>query len=44
VDETNARRCIEAGSTGVACIRSVLGAADPAAAAIRLWKALLASY
>src|SRR5207237_707441 len=28
VDETNARRCIEAGALGVACIRSVLGAAD----------------
>ncbi|HEY4769636.1 MAG TPA: thiamine phosphate synthase, partial [Myxococcales bacterium] len=40
VDETNARRCIEAGAGGVACIRSVLGAADPAAAAIRLWKAM----
>src|SRR5206468_8439421 len=40
VDETNARRCIEAGALGVACIRSVLGAADPAAAAVRLWKAV----
>jgi len=40
VDETNARRCIDAGARGVACIRSVLGATDPAAAAIRLWKAM----
>ena len=41
VDETNAARCIEAGAAGVACIRSVLGANDPAAAALRLWKAVL---
>jgi thiamine-phosphate pyrophosphorylase len=40
VDATNAPRCIEAGARGVACIRSVLGARDPAAAAIRLWQAL----
>jgi len=40
VNETNAHRCVEAGARGVACIRSVLGAADPAAAAIRLWQAL----
>lgn len=40
VNETNAHRCIEAGARGVACIRGVLGAADPAAAAIRLWQAL----
>jgi thiamine-phosphate pyrophosphorylase len=40
VDATNAFRCLEAGARGVACIRSVLGAADPAAAAIRLWKSL----
>jgi thiamine-phosphate pyrophosphorylase len=40
VNETNAHRCIDAGARGVACIRSVLGAADPAAAAVRLWKAL----
>jgi thiamine-phosphate pyrophosphorylase len=40
VDETNAHRCIEAGARGVACIRAVLGAGDPAAAAIRLWRAL----
>jgi thiamine-phosphate pyrophosphorylase len=36
----NARQCIEAGAAGVACIRSVLGAADPGAAALRLWQAI----
>jgi len=40
VDETNAPRCIQAGARGVACIRAVLGARDPAAAAIRLWQAV----
>ncbi len=40
VDETNAPRCIQAGARGVACIRAVLGASDPAAAAIRLWQAV----
>src|SRR5205085_2697299 len=40
VDAGNAARCIDAGARGVACIRSVLGAADPAAAAIALWKAI----
>jgi thiamine-phosphate pyrophosphorylase len=40
IDETNAFRCLEAGARGVACIRSVLGAADPAAAAIRIWKSM----
>ncbi len=40
VDETNALRCIDAGARGVACIRSVLGASDPAAAALRLWRAV----
>src|SRR3989442_432382 len=40
VNESNAFRCLEAGARGVACIRSVLGAADPADAAIRLWKAM----
>ncbi|HEY2028382.1 MAG TPA: thiamine phosphate synthase [Myxococcales bacterium] len=42
VDERNARSCIEAGAAGVACIRSVLGARDPAAAARRLWEAVQA--
>jgi len=40
VDASNAHRCIEAGARGVACIRSVLGAKDPAAAAVKLWKAI----
>ena len=40
VDETNAFRCLEAGARGVACIRSVLGSPDPAAAAIRVWKSM----
>ncbi len=40
VDETNAARCLAAGARGVACIRSVLGAPDPAAAARRLWRAI----
>jgi thiamine-phosphate pyrophosphorylase len=40
VDETNAARCMEAGARGVACIRAVLGADDPATAALRLWRAL----
>lgn len=40
VTPDNAARCIDAGARGVACIRSVLGARDPAAAAIALWKAV----
>ena len=40
VEPANAARCLEAGARGLACIRSVLGARDPAAAAIALWKAL----
>ena len=40
VDESNAFRCIEAGARGVACIRAVLGAKDPAAAAIGVWQAV----
>ena len=40
VSPENASRCIGAGARGVACIRSVLGARDPAAAAIALWKAI----
>jgi thiamine-phosphate pyrophosphorylase len=40
VDERNARACLEAGAFGVACIRSVLGARDPAAAARGLWRAI----
>ncbi|HUJ28684.1 MAG TPA: thiamine phosphate synthase, partial [Myxococcales bacterium] len=40
VDASNARRCIDAGAAGVACIRAVLGAKDPAAAAVKLWQAV----
>jgi len=40
VDETNAHRCIAAGARGVACIRGIFEAKDPAAAAIRLWQAV----
>jgi thiamine-phosphate pyrophosphorylase len=40
IDASNARACIDAGAAGVACIRSVLGARDPAAAALRLFQAL----
>ena len=36
----NASQAMEAGAAGVACIRSVLGARDPAAAAIALWQAV----
>jgi thiamine-phosphate pyrophosphorylase len=43
VDAGNAARCIDAGARGVACIRAVLGAKDPAAAAIALWKAIALS-
>lgn len=42
VDASNALACIEAGARGVACIRSVFAAADPAAAAIALWQAATA--
>jgi len=40
IDPANAPRALAAGAAGVACIRSVLGARDPAAAALRLWKSL----
>ena len=39
IDETRAAECGRAGA-GVACIRAVLGASDPGAAAARLWSAL----
>ena len=42
VDASNALSCIEAGARGVACIRAVFSAADPAAAAIALWQATTA--
>lgn len=40
VDATNAAACIDAGARGAACIRAVLAAPDPAAAAISLWQAV----
>jgi len=40
IHQGNARSCIDAGAQGVACIRSVLAAADPGAAALRLLQAL----
>lgn len=40
IDAANAAPCLAAGAAGVACIRAVLGAADPAASAARLWKSL----
>ncbi len=40
IDASNASKAIDAGARGVACIRSVLGSPDPAAAAIALWKAI----
>ena len=40
VTPENAWQCMESGARGVACIRSVLDAADPAAAAVRLWQAV----
>lgn len=40
IDASNAPRCLRAGAAGVACIRSVLGSVDPAAAALRLWTSL----
>ena len=40
IDPGNAARCLDAGARGVACLRAVLGAADPARAALALWKAI----
>jgi thiamine-phosphate pyrophosphorylase len=42
IDASNALSCIESGARGVACIRAVFGAPDPAAAAIALWQAATA--
>jgi thiamine-phosphate pyrophosphorylase len=42
VDASNAAACLEAGARGLACIRSVVAARDPAAAAIALWQAVSA--
>lgn len=43
VTPARARRAINAGAHGVACIRSVLGAADPASAALEMWQAVAKS-
>jgi thiamine-phosphate pyrophosphorylase len=40
VTHRNASRCTQVGAAGVACIRSILGSPDPAAAAILLWQAI----
>ena len=40
VDAANATACIDAGARGAACIRGVLCARDPGAAAVALWKAV----
>ena len=40
IDSTNAAEAIRQGAQGVACVRAVLGAADPRAAAARLWSAI----
>ena len=41
VDEGRAAACVAVGA-GVACIRAVLGAGDPAAAAAAMWRAITA--
>ena len=40
VTPPRARRAISAGAHGVACIRNVLGAPDPASAALEMWQAV----
>jgi len=40
VTPARARRAINAGAHGVACIHSVLGAPDPASAALEMWQAV----
>jgi thiamine-phosphate pyrophosphorylase len=42
IEASNAAACLDAGAAGVACIRAVLDARDPAAAAIALWRAVTA--
>lgn len=39
VTPARAKRALNAGAYGVACIRSILGAENPAAAALEMWKA-----
>jgi thiamine-phosphate pyrophosphorylase len=40
VTPPRARRALNAGAHGVACVRAVLGAPNPAAAALDMWKAV----
>ena len=40
IQSSNARACIDSGARGVACIRSVLSASDPGAAAVALLQAI----
>ncbi|HKB75996.1 MAG TPA: thiamine phosphate synthase [Myxococcales bacterium] len=40
VTPPRAKRAVSAGAYGVACIRSILGAPNPAAAALEMWKAI----
>ncbi len=40
VTPARAKRALNAGAYGVACIRSILGAENPAAAALEMWKAI----
>ncbi|HWE26141.1 MAG TPA: thiamine phosphate synthase [Myxococcales bacterium] len=40
VTPPRAKRALAAGAHGVACIRSVLGAPDPASAALEMWRAV----
>ena len=40
VTPPRAKRAVSAGAYGVACIRSILGAPNPASAALEMWKAI----
>jgi thiamine-phosphate pyrophosphorylase len=42
VTPARAKRAINAGASGVACIRGILGARNPASAALEMWKAISA--
>ncbi|MFL5311147.1 MAG: thiamine phosphate synthase [Myxococcales bacterium] len=42
VTPPRAKRAVNAGAHGVACTRSILGAANPAAAALEMWNAISA--
>ena len=41
IDVTNAESCIRAGASGIAVVRAILHAEDPAAAATALWNAIV---